>query len=1514
MGKSCFPLTCPQKNMWQLELVNSGNHSLNSIFTVLKLPRDTDLVLLDKTLNKIREVNDSLRLRFVFDENSNISQYVDDYKYVPSRIIEWNQEDISGVIENEKKDFLTVDGKVNELAIIKTPFNCFVFYKSHHILSDGWGMTQVADQIKEIYCSLENGVSLDGYKKPSYLDFISRTQEYLNSSRYEKDKEYWNECVKEIEPSTFLKNANNVDKSAKRIEYEIPNKMCTLIKNFCDKYKLTEYSFFLALIYVYFNKIYDANNFAIGTPFLNRQKRFGEFEETGLHISTLPLHVFVDDDANFVEFCRMINSKNLGLYKHGNFPYHEIQQMFNQCNGLNCNMYEVGFSYQINISEKEFNSKCYDKSIKESWNKGIGECEWLFSGEQNNAITFHLTQLNVRKLFAIDYLTSLFSDVQIERIYEDYFYLAEQVLSAENNFSGLTTNKQTSSNDNSNTENVDNFLFKLSDFQIINNDEIALMKKLNNTGNIPVFDKNVIDYLEENVQKHPNKTALIFENSKMSYKDFYNRVNSLADNMIDNGIMPNSPVVLLFDKSFEMIISMFATLKVGCFYVPILPDESKARIEYIIKDCNPCLILTHKNYSSLVNKYNIDCINVDTLFVRISSEFDDELSNNTSLFSSSFMNISIKNKSIKPSDIAYTIYTSGSTGNPKGVQVMHKNIIGLMESMRQSDVLKPSFYDVSMSLLKYSFDASGIDIYSSLLFGGTLVIVGKNDELNPVRVLELIEKYRVTRSFLIPKWIENIVNTEELYNYDISSLKLLGTGGEVLKPSILKDFLAKYNDLKIINLYGPTEVTMFTTFKVFGDDEIEANYSSIGKPIPGSRIAIVNSKNLVLPTNCEGELVIYEDESSIKNISSGYLNLPEQTSKRFIKFYNPICGYEVSGYKTGDIAKINEKLEIEFIGRNDDIVKVNGGYLVALNEVEAKIADLLGNSIEGYCVCVPYKNSKVIVLFVNNNEKTVSITNIKMFLKDNLSFYMQPRKIIELEEIPRLTSGKVNRQALKKIATDELKKQNKNIIKPRSNVELEIYNIVKDLIHADDFSITDDFIDDLGIDSLLLTSISVALSNYKLNMQDLYNYPNIQDLAQFIENNKNESGLMAEVDDVENIDLVKLNKGDLVSGYGSSSSEKANLREDSNSSKIGAFDISTVLLTGVTGFLGIHILHELLFNKKVKTIYCIIRNKIGIDASSRLNEMIDFYYNSDEKLFDLIDKKVIILNGEICKPNFNLDEDAYRLLQNNVTTVVNCAANVKHFTKPEQIKVDNVTSVDNMISFCGDKISLAHISTLSIAGFKGRSTLDTIYDENSLWIKQTFNNNPYLISKFNAEKHILSSMCNSGLKAKIFRLGNIMPRQSDGVFQKNANQNMFLNAFKSILDLGIVTEELLDLKVEFSPVDECAESIVKLLSDSSSVIYHILNNNEISIRKIISIFKKFDYSFETVSAYRFSNALNSLDDVYVKEYIMGTNLNKYSQKLSLKCLKDCGFEWTRTDEEYIKNIIDLIKIEDSGKI
>ena len=214
--------------------------------------------------------------------------------------------------------------------------------------------------------------------------------------------------------------------------------------------------------------------------------------------------------------------------------------------------------------------------------------------------------------------------------------------------------------------------------------------------------------------------------------------------------------------------------------------------------------------------------------------------------------------------------------------VKHTNIVNLIKSIEKDNTLKASHEDVCMSLLKYSFDASGIDIYTALLFGATLLLVKKEDELNPEKVLHLIEHHHVTRSFLIPKWIEQIAYQEKTGKYNLTSLRILGSGGESLKPYLVQNLIKKYPELKILNLYGPTETTMFTTCKQISKEDAKSNTNTIGRPIYGSRLAVVNSDLEFLPPNTEGELIIYEDKTSIKNIAKGYLNLPKQTENKFV--------------------------------------------------------------------------------------------------------------------------------------------------------------------------------------------------------------------------------------------------------------------------------------------------------------------------------------------------------------------------------------------------------------------------------------------------------------------------------------------------------------------------------------------------------------------------------------------------------------------------------------------------------
>ena len=395
------------------------------------------------------------------------------------------------------------------------------------------------------------------------------------------------------------------------------------------------------------------------------------------------------------------------------------------------------------------------------------------------------------------------------------------------------------------------------------------------------------------VKTFPENIAICLDDKVLTYEELDKKINNVARNLLNLGVTKNTPVALFFDKSIEMIIAMFGVLKAGGCYVPILPDEDDSRIAYILNDSEPKCILTHKDYAKKIPVRAL-IINIDQMDLNNFYEIDSSC--------------------ISPEDAAYIIYTSGSTGNPKGTIVMHKNVVGLKTSIENSNILKATDKDVSMSLLKYSFDASGIDIYSALLFGGKLVLVKKEDELNPEKVIQIIEKEKVTRSFLIPKWIEHIAVQDKLLNADLSSLRILGSGGESIKPYVIEGLLSKYANLKVLNLYGPTETTMFATCKDISVFEIKNNYTSIGTPIYGSRALIVNSNLEVMPINQVGELIIYEDDTSISNIAKGYLNMPDSTNNKFTKIN--YLEKTFHAYRTGDMAKINKNLEIEFVRKN----------------------------------------------------------------------------------------------------------------------------------------------------------------------------------------------------------------------------------------------------------------------------------------------------------------------------------------------------------------------------------------------------------------------------------------------------------------------------------------------------------------------------------------------------------------------------------------------------------------------
>ena len=958
------------------------------------------------------------------------------------------------------------------------------------------------------------------------------------------------------------------------------------------------------------------------------------------------------------------------------------------------------------------------------------------------------------------------------------------------------------------------------------------------------------------VSKNKTKIALKYNDTEVTYKELDKKSNSVANNLIQRKFKKGTPIAIIFDKSIEMFITMLGILKAGCYYVPILPQEENARTEYIIKNSESQLLITEKKYFTQVAN------NVVPQKIVIDDLLNDDCQ--------------APDINIKPTDLCYFIYTSGSTGGPKGVMLKHENVISLMESMNHHEDLKFVPGDIAISLLKYSFDASTIDIYSMLLNGGKLIIVPREIELDPAEVTKIISDEKVTRFFTVAKWIEQVQRMARKQKIDLSSVRLIGTGGEVLKPQKFKYLAENYPNLKFCNTYGPTETTVMITSHEVNDRDIEKNFSPIGGLLPFARAIVMNHENNeILPINCKGELVMFEDSTSMHNISKGYFNLDEKNKKHFIKFVSPFTHKLVNGYRSGDYVKINRNLELEFFGRNDDFKKVNGGYLVSLTEVENKIQRILGTTVDISVVSIPVRNTNSIMLFVakRGSSANVTLADIKSELDKNLSFYMKPKKIFEIEKLPFTRNGKIHKRQLEEQALKYYESKTEYIL-PTNKTEQHIYDIVKEIVNTD-FSITDDFEEDLGIDSLNITVLYSKLNNSKISIQDLYNYPTVKDLAHLFKKELYE-------DEPLETDRIKI------------------------INTANKMDLEKVLLTGTTGFVGIHLLKELAENEETQKIYCIVRHKLNYRSEERFEIMLENYF--DEETRKKIKKKAVVLNGDLRKEDLGLEPQIYNRVLKDVQTIINPAANVKHMGKYSSSYIDNVETVNNLINVCLKfNIGLAHISTLSLNGYHNKNVTE-IFTENTLNINQTFNRNPYLISKFEAEQLILKNIVQNNLNAKIFRIGNIMPRLSDGVFQVNYDQNGFVLAINTLSQLQVMTEDMENVKMILTPVDECCRAINTLLkSNYCNTIYHIENQKKVKLSSIIENLKERNIEFSTVSDKAFEKALNNNYSVGAEhlKVILNTEQNKYNSNITTALLDNLNFEWKPIKKDYIDNLINI---------
>ncbi len=518
-------------------------------------------------------------------------------------------------------------------------------------------------------------------------------------------------------------------------------------------------------------------------------------------------------------------------------------------------------------------------------------------------------------------------------------------------------------------------------------DKENIIVKANDTDKDYEYNVTMQELFQRQVDKTPDATALLFGGETLTYRELDRASNALAWKLRERGVKNNDIVILMAERSFEMLIGIYGIIKAGGAYLPISSEYPKGRIRYIIKE-SECRHVVSDNEQM---KELTDTLNYYDL-----KDFG--------LYNGKDSRLPLVNTG---ESLVYVIYTSGSTGNPKGVMIKHSALVNRILWMQDKYPIDTS--DTLIQKTTFTFDVSVWEMFWWAITGARLLIMKPMMEKFPQALLQDISDYGVTVIHFVPSMLDVFllyVSSSGEVNR-LHSLKKVFCSGEKLTANQVKkcnEILYRENGTTLTNLYGPTEASIDVTYY---DCETEGDFSDIpiGKPIYNTKLFIVNEKNELAAVGEKGEIYI-----GGAGLSNGYLNRLDLTEEMFVRtefLSNALL------YKTGDIGRWLPDGNIAYIGRKDNQVKIRG-LRIELSEIE-RVVETYAVSIKCIVVTNEVNSSNILINAFVVAENEVDSRELKEYLKQHLLPYMIPNNIVFIKEIPMNANGKADRRKLSTI-------------------------------------------------------------------------------------------------------------------------------------------------------------------------------------------------------------------------------------------------------------------------------------------------------------------------------------------------------------------------------------------------------------------------------------------------------------------------------------------------------------------
>jgi len=1075
-----YPMSSAQKRMYIVNQLDTESTSYNMPL-ILRIDGPLSRIAVQLAFKQLIKRHESLRTTFGLVDDELVQRVIEEgafefeleyaeFSHIKDSAEESNDElelakelEVASMINGFIRPFDLQNGPLFRVGLIREADERHILMVDmHHIISDGGS----AEILKSEFVKLINGEKLSPLNI-QYKDYACWQNLNYESEDMKNQGRYWLERFEgEIPVLNFPTDRPRPMVSTStgaEIHFTVEKELTARLKGIAQKCNGTLYMVLLAAINSLLHKYTGQEDIVVGAPIAGRaHKDLGKV--MGMFVNTLPMRNYPVGSKSFMELLEEVKVNGLDAYENQGVQFEELIEQLDIPRDMGRNpLFDVMFTFQnLEFSEEQLSGlkiSAYEQK------KEISKFDMTFTAME--------VQGEIR--FALKYKTDLFDASTMLRVAEYFANIIDDVTSNPNK--------------------------KLSEINMISeNEKEKITEGFNNTKAEYSDGLTLHELFEAQAAMTPSNIALEFNGETITYAALNNQANRLARKLVQRGISTGAIVGLYMVHSIEMVTGILAVLKSGAAYLPLDTEYPLERINHMVADAQVQWVIADQERIGLEGANNSVGLKDSVI-----SKDDVDLKDSSSSEELEVQWINIKETDLQigrcdnlltrsqVKDLAYVIYTSGTQGKPKGVAIEHRNIVNYVQWLSNEIMLESR--DSTALVSSYAFDLGYTALFPILLSGGKLHLIPKETYRDSDRIVQYIAESGISYLKMTPSLLKIILQSRMLSQLSHSQLRMLILGGERLVYSDVEDFLKIKPDCEIMNHYGPTESTVGCIAGRLDKERLEGYgfKSIIGRPIANTKIFICDEGLNPTGIGIPGELCISGD-----GVGRGYLNRLELTAEKFVD--RPLDS-ESRMYRTGDLARWLPSGEIEFLGRRDDQVKIQG-YRIELEEIQNEILKVEGIKEATVSVKKDQVGDQYLCAYYVQEKKSAEITSeeIKNGIAAHLPKYMMPSYYVAVEEIPLNANGKIDHKALAAIEGEMV--TGNAYVAPRTNQEKILVEIYKSVLGVDvEIGISDSFFE-LGGQSLKATALISRIHkafNVVVPLLEVFQNPTVEGLAEVIQ-------------------------------------------------------------------------------------------------------------------------------------------------------------------------------------------------------------------------------------------------------------------------------------------------------------------------------------------------------------------------------------------------------------------------------